>query len=108
VGLVGAAAGAYIGKKVGGMVVSRLTRTAERQLFQTHLQAAGKWMRDKDVPACLTCKHPFTTFRRRTHCRGCGGIFCHPCCGHMMVVKMETITYDTPVQVCSNCYQAQG
>jgi len=37
------------------------------------------WMRDSNTKTCLNCEAPFTTFRRRHHCRYCGLIFCSKC-----------------------------
>lgn len=34
------------------------------------------WVRDSNANKCLSCERSFTWFRRRHHCRKCGGIFC--------------------------------
>ena len=38
------------------------------------------WKHDSEAAACDRCKQPFNVFRRRHHCRRCGGIFCDECC----------------------------
>jgi hypothetical protein len=37
------------------------------------------WKRDDAVAGCERCSAPFTFYRRRHHCRRCGGIFCLDC-----------------------------
>lgn len=39
------------------------------------------WMSDHSAKICTSCAKPFNMFRRKHHCRICGRIFCHPCCG---------------------------
>jgi GTPase SAR1 family protein len=37
------------------------------------------WKKDEAVHACERCSRPFTFYRRRHHCRRCGGIYCADC-----------------------------
>ncbi|KAJ5267584.1 hypothetical protein N7478_010392 [Penicillium angulare] len=37
------------------------------------------WMRDENAKDCFHCGEPFTTFRRKHHCRTCGQIFDSKC-----------------------------
>ncbi|KAJ5171991.1 hypothetical protein N7492_004584 [Penicillium capsulatum] len=37
------------------------------------------WMRDESAKDCFHCGEPFTTFRRKHHCRTCGQIFDSKC-----------------------------
>ena len=39
----------------------------------------ARWMRDDEVAECLDCGANFTRWRRRHHCRNCGGLFCDDC-----------------------------
>ena len=43
--------------------------------------ATASWKHDDEVNACENekCKRQFTFFRRKHHCRRCGGIFCDAC-----------------------------
>eukprot|EP01062_Namystynia_karyoxenos_P063950 TRINITY_DN567_c0_g3_i1.p1 TRINITY_DN567_c0_g3~~TRINITY_DN567_c0_g3_i1.p1 ORF type:complete len:2175 (+),score=474.88 TRINITY_DN567_c0_g3_i1:78-6527(+) len=38
-----------------------------------------QWAPDAAAKACASCSRPFTTLRRRHHCRACGDIFCADC-----------------------------
>ncbi|KAI9091886.1 hypothetical protein DFS34DRAFT_634485 [Phlyctochytrium arcticum] len=59
------------------------------------------WMRDDKVKECYECKQPFTTFRRKHHCRICGQIFCHPCASS--IVPGERFGYPGEMRVCNFC-----
>lgn len=37
------------------------------------------WMRDENAKDCFHCQEPFSTFRRKHHCRTCGQIFDSRC-----------------------------
>jgi len=38
------------------------------------------WANDDDHRVCMGCAEAFTFFRRRHHCRKCGGVYCSTCC----------------------------
>lgn len=38
------------------------------------------WELDDNVLNCRECDTSFSTFTRKHHCRGCGGVFCDKCC----------------------------
>ncbi|KND01990.1 uncharacterized protein SPPG_02496 [Spizellomyces punctatus DAOM BR117] len=59
------------------------------------------WMRDDKVKECYECKQPFTTFRRKHHCRICGQIFCHRCASS--IVPGERFGYPGEMRVCNFC-----
>ena len=42
-------------------------------------QIPQRWIDDMDVSFCRSCKHSFSLFFRRHHCRVCGDIFCDNC-----------------------------
>ena len=44
------------------------------------------WVRDDMTIKCLICEKEFGLFRRRHHCRSCGGIFCWECCNYSIVI----------------------
>ena len=39
----------------------------------------NSWASDDIIDKCLTCEKSFSLFRRRHHCRNCGGIFFYEC-----------------------------
>jgi hypothetical protein len=39
----------------------------------------NSWKHDSTAKGCINCKKDFTFFRRKHHCRDCGGIFCDSC-----------------------------
>ena len=43
---------------------------------------APTWVKDQETIMCMICTKPFTTFRRRHHCRACGKV----CSIHLLVV----------------------
>jgi hypothetical protein len=64
--------------------------------------AAPIWIPDKATKVCMVCKSPFTTVRRRHHCRSCGQICCSDCLPNR--VAMPGIS-DKPVMCCNTCYR---
>jgi phosphatidylinositol 3-kinase len=40
------------------------------------------WVRDDISDKCLGCEKTFGIFRRRHHCRSCGGLYCYECSGY--------------------------
>ena len=104
-GLVGGGAGVLIGGAVGRMtgklIAKKLTRAAEREYFRAEL--GSQWVRDKDAPRCMACNKSFSPIKRRTHCRQCGGCFCHSCCKWKRIVDLPGVSYDKKVQVCYSC-----
>jgi hypothetical protein len=40
----------------------------------------NSWVSDTIIEKCLECDKYFSIFRRKHHCRNCGGIFCYECC----------------------------
>ncbi|OMJ68661.1 hypothetical protein SteCoe_26848 [Stentor coeruleus] len=58
------------------------------------------WMHDSNTKTCLSCELPFTTFRRRHHCRYCGKIYCGKCA----TKKNEKISNKKIQRICAKCY----
>ena len=46
------------------------------------------WQPDSASYNCTRCKEAFTFFRRRHHCRACGGLFCHNCSTHLVLISI--------------------
>nr|KAJ3421474.1 1-phosphatidylinositol-3-phosphate 5-kinase [Polyrhizophydium stewartii] len=59
------------------------------------------WMRDEKVKECYDCKQPFTTFRRKHHCRVCGQIFCRKCAAS--IVPGARFGQKGEIRVCNFC-----
>lgn len=63
------------------------------------------WIPDKDATDCTICHLPFTTLRRRHHCRQCGKIFCNTCSSKR--IKLVELGYPNPVRVCDLCFHTR-
>lgn len=59
------------------------------------------WIRDASAKECYSCKSPFTTFRRKHHCRVCGQVFCNKC---SKVVPGSYIGFSHELRVCEYCF----
>ncbi|XP_017082884.1 lateral signaling target protein 2 homolog [Drosophila eugracilis] len=60
------------------------------------------WIPDGKAPRCMACQTPFTAFRRRHHCRNCGGVFCGVCSNASAPLPKYGLT--KAVRVCRDCY----
>lgn len=69
---------------------------------QKQLISKEYWMKDESAKECFTCGKPFSTFRRKHHCRICGQIFCHSC---TLLMNGERLGYDGKMRVCHNCFE---
>ncbi|KIW72523.1 hypothetical protein PV04_00708 [Phialophora macrospora] len=58
------------------------------------------WMRDENAKDCFHCGEPFTTFRRKHHCRTCGQIFDNKC---TLLISGSHFGSNSPVRVCKPC-----
>ncbi|KAK6349203.1 1-phosphatidylinositol-3-phosphate 5-kinase [Orbilia blumenaviensis] len=57
------------------------------------------WMKDENCKECFTCQRPFTTFRRKHHCRTCGQIFCSRC---TTLVDGDKFGHSGSMRVCTD------
>lgn len=62
---------------------------------------APTWVRDDAVTMCMACTIPFTTIRRRHHCRACGKIVCSNCSSYKAPLEYDNNKVN---RVCVNCY----
>ncbi|XP_054734198.1 lateral signaling target protein 2 homolog isoform X2 [Anastrepha obliqua] len=60
------------------------------------------WVPDDKAPRCMSCRTQFTAFRRRHHCRNCGGVFCGVCSNASAPLPKYGLT--KAVRVCRDCY----
>ncbi|KXJ78446.1 hypothetical protein RP20_CCG004592 [Aedes albopictus] len=74
------------------------TSTEERRMPE----APPRWIPDGDAPRCMACASSFTPFRRRHHCRNCGGVFCGVCSSASAPLPKYGLT--KAVRVCRDCY----
>lgn len=63
------------------------------------------WVPDDKAPRCMSCTTPFTAFRRRHHCRNCGGVFCGVCSSASTPLPKFGLT--KAVRVCRDCFVHQ-
>lgn len=61
-----------------------------------------RWIPDEEAAQCMACAQTFTTFRRRHHCRNCGGVFCGVCSNSQ--APLPKFGLNKAVRVCRNCY----
>lgn len=65
-------------------------------------EAPPRWIPDGDAPRCMACASSFTPFRRRHHCRNCGGVFCGVCSSGTAPLPKYGLT--KAVRVCRECF----
>jgi 1-phosphatidylinositol-3-phosphate 5-kinase len=58
------------------------------------------WMRDENAKDCFHCGEPFSTFRRKHHCRTCGQIFDNKC---TVLIEGSQFGSTSSVRVCKPC-----
>ncbi|BFF92618.1 lateral signaling target protein 2 homolog [Drosophila madeirensis] len=85
----------------------RLQSNNETQMPSSTTTAAATlappaWIPDGKAPRCMACQTPFTAFRRRHHCRNCGGVFCGVCSNATAPLPKYGLT--KAVRVCRDCY----
>ncbi|KAL6048538.1 early endosome antigen 1 [Balamuthia mandrillaris] len=74
-------------------------------LLDTMQLERPKWVEDKYAASCQRCTIPFSTFKRRHHCRGCGKVFCHECSNTWLLLP-KALGYPTPQRTCEACYRS--
>lgn len=77
----------------GGGVRTGQRRSAEKP---------PRWIPDEEANRCMACAVPFTAFRRRHHCRNCGGVFCGVCSNS--TAPLPKYGLKKAVRVCRDCY----
>lgn len=58
------------------------------------------WMRDENAKDCFHCGEPFSTFRRKHHCRTCGQIFDSKC---TCIISGAPFGHSGSIRVCKPC-----
>lgn len=50
-----------------------------------------RWQHDIEAVVCAACHAPFTTLRRKHHCRSCGRILCGQCSVKRLLVPVDAM-----------------
>lgn len=70
--------------------------------LRSRLMSRDFWMRDENAKDCFHCGEPFTTFRRKHHCRTCGQIFDSKC---TLLIPGTQFGQPGSIRVCKPCEQ---
>lgn len=68
--------------------------------LRSKLLSRDFWMRDENAKDCFHCGDPFTTFRRKHHCRTCGQIFDSKC---TLLISGARFGQPGSIRVCNPC-----
>lgn len=68
--------------------------------FGSKVLSKDFWMRDENAKDCFHCNEPFTTFRRKHHCRICGQIFDAKC---TTLIPGQQFGQSGTLRVCKPC-----
>nr|KMM69160.1 FYVE finger-containing phosphoinositide kinase [Coccidioides posadasii RMSCC 3488] len=68
--------------------------------FRRKLLSREYWMRDENAKDCFHCGEPFSTFRRKHHCRTCGQIFDSKC---TCIISGAPFGHSGSIRVCKRC-----
>ncbi|KAF7519677.1 hypothetical protein PCG10_009844 [Penicillium crustosum] len=68
--------------------------------LRSKLLSRDFWMRDENAKDCFYCGEPFTTFRRKHHCRTCGQIFDSKC---TLLISGTRFGQPGSIRVCKPC-----
>jgi 1-phosphatidylinositol-3-phosphate 5-kinase len=83
-----------------------LSRASSRPLkpissrLKSKLLSREFWMLDENAKDCFHCGEPFSTFRRKHHCRTCGQIFDNKC---TLLIEGKHFGSSGSVRVCKPC-----
>ncbi|ELT98342.1 hypothetical protein CAPTEDRAFT_122983, partial [Capitella teleta] len=62
---------------------------------------APTWIKDGETSMCMQCSNPFSTFKRRHHCRACGKVVCSKCSTHKAKLAYDEYREN---RVCDRCH----
>lgn len=68
--------------------------------MRSNLLSKEFWMRDENAKDCFHCGEPFSTFRRKHHCRTCGQIFDSKC---TLTIPGTQFGQPGSIRVCKPC-----
>ncbi|KAL8801331.1 MAG: hypothetical protein Q9182_004537 [Xanthomendoza sp. 2 TL-2023] len=77
-------------------------KLSQTTLPQTRTRVLNKeyWMKDENARDCFYCGNPFSTFRRKHHCRICGQIFDAKCTS---ILHGAPFGHTGSIRVCKPC-----
>ncbi|KIX95972.1 uncharacterized protein Z520_08227 [Fonsecaea multimorphosa CBS 102226] len=81
-------------------VINRTHQARPMSKLRSKLLSKEFWMRDENAKDCFHCGEPFTTFRRKHHCRTCGQIFDSKC---TVLISGSHFGSNSAVRVCKPC-----
>ncbi|EED16341.1 1-phosphatidylinositol-3-phosphate 5-kinase (Fab1), putative [Talaromyces stipitatus ATCC 10500] len=92
----------YTAQPYRHQATNRGTSTPSSTFNQLRSKLLSKefWMRDENAKDCFLCGEPFTTFRRKHHCRTCGQIFDSKCTS---LIPGVYFGQGSSVRVCKPC-----
>ncbi|KAJ6131391.1 hypothetical protein N7523_001851 [Penicillium sp. IBT 18751x] len=94
----------YTGPRVGPIQQHNqlpfATRDSGVSQLRSKLLSKDFWMRDENAKDCFHCGEPFTTFRRKHHCRTCGQIFDSKC---TLLIPGTRFGQPSSIRVCKPC-----
>ena len=102
----GPAATLSLGSQVGVSMYGTRDGHAQRHASRAGDKLRSKllnrdfWMRDENARDCFHCGEPFTTFRRKHHCRTCGQIFDNKC---TVLISGNSFGSMGAIRVCKPC-----
>lgn len=82
------------------MLLAKLVRDVKNEEYSKDFFL---WEKDTNRNSCRICCGVFTSFKRRHHCRHCGGLFCESCMLSNVVVKGDNVD-----RICKSCWQNES
>ncbi|OJJ46927.1 hypothetical protein ASPZODRAFT_1858093 [Penicilliopsis zonata CBS 506.65] len=85
-----------------GTGIDQRSRKVDGVVSQLRSKLLSKdfWMRDENAKDCFHCGEPFSTFRRKHHCRTCGQIFDSKC---TLLIPGARFGQPGSIRVCKPC-----
>ena len=79
---------------------NRVPKNVDSSQTRSKILSREFWMLDENAKDCFYCGEPFSTFRRKHHCRLCGQIFDGRCTSLVSGIRLGQ---PRPIRVCKQC-----